>query len=296
MSVMKIDQRQEDQRDCAKAWFEALRDRICAEIEALEVEAPSDLFPGKAKAFEFKMRERENGLGDGVGGFLENGRLFEKACVHTSTARGRLTPAMAAAIPGAQEEEQTYLSTSISLILHPRSPKVPTVHMNTRYFSTTDYWFGGGADLTPMLHEQRHQEADDAILFHAALRGACAIYHPDWYDRYKAWCDEYFFLPHRNVPRGVGGIFFDRHNTGDFDRDFAFTRSVGEAFLSAYGEIVRRRMRDEWSSEERSEQMALRGLYVEFNLLYDRGTTFGLKAGGNVETIFSSMPPGVTWA
>jgi len=168
--------------------------------------------------------------------------------------------------------------------------------MNTRYFSTTEYWFGGGADLTPMLAQQRRADAADAITFHTALRHACNAHDPSWYERYKAWCDEYFFLPHRNVARGVGGIFFDQHNTGDFARDFAFTRDVGEAFLHSYTEIARSRMFEEWGPAEREEQLAVRGLYVEFNLLYDRGTTFGLTAGGNIDTIFSSMPPAVTWA
>jgi len=287
--------KQTDQLDRSRVWFESLRDRICAEIEAIEVEAPQDLFPGEPAKFDLRARERENGMGGGVGGFLTNGRLFEKACVHTSTARGILTPEMAQTMPGAKGVEQTYASTSISLIMHPRSPKVPTVHMNTRYFHTTDYWFGGGADLTPMLNRERHQTTDDAVLFHQHMKAACDPYHPDWHAKYKAWCDEYFFLPHRKVARGIGGIFYDRHNTGDFETDFAFTQAVGEAFLSAYPKIVRRRMTESWDAADRAEQLEVRGLYVEFNLLYDRGTTFGLRAGGNVETILSSMPPAVTW-
>jgi coproporphyrinogen III oxidase len=167
--------------------------------------------------------------------------------------------------------------------------------MNTRFLSTAESWFGGGADLTPMLAEQRSQEADDAVLFHKAMQDACDPFDPEWYPKFKAWCDEYFYLPHRGETRGVGGIFYDRHDTGDFERDFAFTRAVGEAFLAVYPKIVRHRMDEPWTDDDRAEQLVRRGRYVEFNLLYDRGTMFGLKAGGNIETILSSMPPMVAW-
>jgi coproporphyrinogen III oxidase len=197
-------------------------------------------------------------------------------------------------MPGA-DKDPSYVSASISLIVHPRSPRVPTVHMNTRFLSTAESWFGGGADLTPRLDEQRTQDADDTVLFHAAMQGACDPFDPAWYPKYKAWCDEYFYLPHRGETRGVGGIFYDRHDTGDFERDFAFTRAVGEAFLDVYPKIVRHRMDEPWSEDDRAEQLVRRGRYVEFNLLYDRGTMFGLKAGGNIETILSSMPPLVAW-
>ncbi|WP_334164057.1 oxygen-dependent coproporphyrinogen oxidase [Phenylobacterium sp.] len=282
-----------DRRDRAKAWFESLQTRIFAALEQLEDEAPADLYPGEAGRFETRPWTRETGVGGGIGGHFA-GRLFEKAGIHTSAATARFSPEMAAQMPGA-DKDPSYVSASISLIVHPVSPRVPTVHMNTRFLSTAESWFGGGADLTPMLDEQRSQEADDAKLFHAAMQAACDPFDAEWYPRYKAWCDEYFFLPHRNETRGVGGIFYDRHNTGDFERDFAFTRAVGEAFLDVYPKIVRHRMSEPWTEADRQEQLVRRGRYVEFNLLYDRGTMFGLKAGGNVDTILSSMPPLVAW-
>ncbi|OHB26175.1 MAG: coproporphyrinogen III oxidase [Phenylobacterium sp. RIFCSPHIGHO2_01_FULL_69_31] len=280
-------------RERAKEWFESLQQRICAELERLEDEAPPELYPEPASRFEFKPWTRETGVGGGIGAFFK-GRLFEKAAVHTSAAMAKFSPEMAAQMPGA-DKDPSYVSASISLIVHPRSPRVPTVHMNTRFLSTAESWFGGGADLTPVLDEQRSQDADDAVLFHAAMKAACDPFDPEWHPKYKAWCDEYFFLPHRNEPRGVGGIFYDRHNSGDFEKDFAFTRAVGEAFLDVYPRIVRHRMSEPWGEAERQEQLVRRGRYVEFNLLYDRGTMFGLKAGGNIETILSSMPPLVAW-
>ena len=277
----------------AKAWFESLQNRIVAELEQLEAEAPVELYPDPPGHFDLRPWTRETGAGGGIGAHLA-GRLFEKAGVHSSAAASRFSPEMAATMPGA-DQDPSYVSASISLIVHPRSPRVPTVHMNTRFLSTAESWFGGGADLTPTLEEQRSQQADDAILFHAALKAACDAFDPDWHGKYKAWCDEYFFLPHRGEPRGVGGIFYDRHNSGDFERDFAFTRAVGEAFLEVYPKIVRHRMSEPWTQADRAEQLMRRGRYVEFNLLYDRGTMFGLKAGGNIETILSSMPPMVRW-
>jgi coproporphyrinogen III oxidase len=283
----------EERRTRARTWFESLRDRICAELERLEDEAPPELYPEPAGRFDFKPWSRESGSGGGVGGFL-HGRLFEKAGVHTSAATGVFTPEMAKTMPGG-DRDPNYVSASISLIVHPRSPRVPAVHMNTRFLSTAESWFGGGADLTPLLERQRSQEAPDAVMFHDAMRRACDAHDPSWYERYKAWCDEYFFLPHRNEPRGVGGVFYDRHNSGDFERDFAFTRDIGEALLDIYPKIVRHRMDEPWTPEDREEQLIRRGRYVEFNLLYDRGTMFGLKTGGNIETILSSMPPEVRW-
>jgi coproporphyrinogen III oxidase len=284
----------DQQRADAKLWFESLRDRICAAIEALEREAPESLFPGTPATFSYKPWTRKTGSGGGVGGFLSGGRLFEKIGIHTSSANGRLSPEMAQKLPGSGSQLD-YVSTSISLIMHPRSPRVPTVHMNTRFLATAVGWFGGGADLTPMLPEQRRDDAPDTVAFHAAMRAACDAHDPAYYEKFKAWADTYFFLPHRGVARGVGGIFFDHLNSGDFSRDFAFTRDVGAAFLDIYPRIVRARMQEPWTEAERAQQLETRGLYVEFNLLYDKGTMFGLQTGGNTETILSSMPPLVSW-
>jgi coproporphyrinogen III oxidase len=276
----------------ARAWFDELRDSLVAAFEALEDEAPEHLYPGPPGRFELKPWVREAG-GGGVMGFLR-GRFFEKVGLHISEVHGRFTPEMAATMPGA-DKDPSFIATGVSLIAHLASPRVPAVHMNTRYLATSSGWFGGGADLTPLLEDQRSQEAADAVLFHEALRRACDAHHPDWYGKYKAWCDEYFFLPHRNEPRGVGGIFYDRHDSGDWERDFAFTRDVGTALLEVYPKIARHRMNEPWTAEEREEQLVRRGRYVEFNLLYDRGTMFGLKTGGNIESILSSMPPLVRW-
>jgi coproporphyrinogen III oxidase len=285
----------ESHRAQAKLWFEFLRDRICAEVEALEREAPAELFPGAPATFTYKPWKRTAGSGGGTGGFLSEGRLFEKIGIHTSSANGKLTPEMARTLPG-DGVQLDYVSTSISLIMHPRSPRVPTVHMNTRFLSTAQGWFGGGADLTPMLPEQRAEDAPDTVTFHDAMKRACDAHDATYYGRFKPWADTYFFLPHRGQARGVGGIFYDHLNTGDFEKDFAFTRDVGLALLDVYPRIVRKRMMEPWTEAERAQQLACRGLYVEFNLLYDRGTMFGLQTGGNIETILSSMPPVVTWA
>jgi len=226
-------------------------------------------------------------------GFLR-GRFFEKVGLHISEVHGTFTPEMAGTMPGADHDPR-FVATGVSLIAHMASPRVPAVHMNTRYIATTRGWFGGGADLTPLLEDQRRADAPDALAFHAALKQACDAHDPAWYERYREECDRYFFLPHRGEPRGVGGIFYDHHDSGDFERDFTFTKAVGLAVLEAWPAIAQGRMAEPWTAAEREEQLVRRGRYVEFNLLYDRGTMFGLKTGGNIESILSSMPPIVKW-
>ncbi len=276
----------------ARAWFDELRDRLAAAFEALEDGAPADLYPGEPGRFTLTPWAREAG-GGGTMGMLR-GRLFEKCGLHVSQVHGVFSPEMAASMPmvGA---DRAFVATGVSLIAHMASPRVPAVHLNTRYLATTGGWFGGGADLTPLLADQRRSDAPDSRAFHAALARACDAYDPACHARFKAECDAYFHLPHRDEPRGVGGIFFDRQDSGDFERDFAFVKDVGLAVLEVFPRIVRSRMIEPWTPAEREEQLVRRGRYVEFNLLYDRGTTFGLKTGGNIEAILSSMPPTAKW-
>jgi coproporphyrinogen III oxidase len=277
----------EDRKAQAAAWFAALRDRICAAFEAIEDEyvavRPKS---GAAGRFARKIWEREGGGGGVIS--LMKGQVFEKVGVNISTVFGEFSPEFRGQIPGAAEDPRFWAS-GISLVAHLRSPLVPAVHLNTRHIVTTKAWFGGGTDLTPMVPD----DADTAD-FHAGLKAACDAHDAGYYSRFKAWCDEYFFLKHRNEKRGVGGIFFD-YLESDWAQDFAFTRAVGEAFLAVYPTIVRRRMLAPWTAEQRRHQLVRRGRYVEFNLLYDRGTLFGLKTGGNVEAILMSLPPEVAW-
>jgi len=279
-----------DRVRCAETetWFAQLRDRICAAFEAIEdefaVERPAE---GPAGRFERSEWQRPGGGGGTIS--LMRGRVFEKVGVNISTVEGEFSAEFRNDIPGARDDPRFWAS-GISIVAHMRSPLVPAVHMNTRHIVTTKAWFGGVADLPPIEPDQA--TADE---FHAALAVACASYDHNSYARFKQWCDEYFFLKHRNEPRGAGGIFFDYLDSGDWERDFAFVRTVGEAFLTVFPAIVRPRMRLPWTADQRHHQLVRRGRYVEFNLLYDRGTLFGLKTGGNVEAILMSLPPEAAW-
>ena len=299
MAIALLDQ-PETQARIARAveWFMSLQEQIMEALDSIEAQATGPFFPEATAPgqHEFKVWERKNADGSPGGGGrmgMLRGRVIEKAGVHFSHVNGAFAPEFAAQIPGADVDPR-FCATGISVIIHPWNPNAPTVHMNTRFVITSKAWFGGGADLTPVLDRRRTQDDADAIAFHGAMESACMSHGVD-YPRFKAWCDEYFHLKHRNEPRGIGGIFYDYHDTGDWEADFAFTRALGEVFNRIYPLILRQNMVKPWTEADRHEQQVRRGRYVEFNLLYDRGTLFGLKTGGNIESILSSMPPSVRW-
>ncbi len=275
----------DDQQQRARTWFEGLRDAICAAFEAIEAEAGSDA------RFDYTAWDRADASGAPGGGGVRGvmkGKVFEKVGVNVSTVGGAFEGDFAKTIHGAGEDPR-FFATGISLVAHMANPHVPAVHMNTRFLTTTKRWFGGGADLNPPIPYD-----SDTADFHAALRTACDAHDPDHYPRFKAWADDYFYIPHRQVHRGVGGIFYD-HLEGDWEANFAFTQDVGRAFLDIFPKLVRRRMETPFNAEDRQRQLEWRGRYAEFNLVYDRGTLFGLKTGGNVDAILMSLPPMAAW-
>jgi coproporphyrinogen III oxidase len=282
----------------AAAWFKELRDLICASFESLEDALTSGPFAAMP-AGRFVRKEWQRGAAhdqdataQGGGGVMSlmHGRVFEKVGVNISTVEGTFPPEFRKQIPGAEESDGHYWASGISLVAHMRNPRVPAVHFNTRQIITGKQWFGGGGDLNPAIPFEQ-----DTADFLASFQQACDTFDPDYFPKYKAWCDEYFYIKHRNTPRGVGGIFYDYHNSGNWEQDFAFTQDMGKAFLNIYPQLVARHIHDTWTAEDKETQLIKRGHYAEFNLLYDRGTTFGLKTGGNVEAILMSLPPEAKW-
>ena len=286
----------ETHKERAAAWFAELRDNLCTALEAAENEVQGPNFSSKGEPGAFKKktwkRPASDGANDAGGGGVMSvlrGRVFEKAGVNVSTVWGEFSEEFRKNIPGAAEDPRFWAS-GISVVIHPRSPLVPAAHMNTRMIVTTKGWFGGGGDLTPVFPEDEETQR-----FHRAYQKACDSHDESYYEKFKKWCDEYFYLPHRDEARGVGGIFYDNVNTGNWEDDFAFTKDVGQAFVETYPELARAKMDLPWTDEQRQAQRIKRGRYVEFNLLYDRGTLFGLKTGGNTEAILMSLPPDTSW-
>lgn len=284
----------EQKKQQAATWFKDLRDQICGSFEAIEDENEGLMSEKPAGRFERKSWDRTNQADDAPGGggvmsIMKGGRVFEKVGVNISTVFGTFTEEFAKNIPGA-DQNPAFFATGISLVAHMNSPHVPAVHMNTRFICTTKSWFGGGADLNAPI-----PNTEDTNAFHTAFKNCCDRHDPAYYEKYKKWCDEYFYIPHRQKARGEGGIFYDQLATGDWGNDFAFTQDVGRTFLDIYPSLVRQHMNEPWTSEERETQLIYRGHYAEFNLAYDRGTTFGLKTGGNVEAILMSLPPEAKW-
>ena len=281
----------DDWTQTARTWFETLRDRICGEFEAIEREAGSDA------SFEYAEWAREEDGNDNPGGGVRGvmkGKVFEKVGVNVSTVHGNFSPEFAGQVNGASADNPGFTATGISLVAHMANPHVPAVHMNTRFLTTGKSWFGGGADLNPPI-----PYAEDTEAFHARLRAACAAHNPTYYERFRKWADDYFYIPHRGVHRGVGGIFYDHLECDDaaaFERNLAFTKDVGEAFLDIYPQIVRGRMASNFDEADKRRQLEWRGRYAEFNLVYDRGTLFGLKTGGNIDAILMSLPPEASWS